>query len=311
MRPAGSRPTAIDALAPRFYRDARNGAGPLRQTVQSVAPWAAKNCAGTRRSTWAILLARNSRTSPRLRIGTRLLVAARSTRTIFRRRLHIAIVRRSAERDASFSQLRRQLDRAPGIRIPGSGKCTQSHHHRLRGGHNSDTRRLETGPTLESRQSPTRPENRLPETRPCPTRRRFPSIHPAGSHWVSTFHSGRFKQETQFVNTGGRITVESSAHHPTAPTVSSGSSPRQARGLWQARAGVRAPRHLGRQMATDALGAGPETLQRRVLSRAAIQVPGSQSRPSPPLPTVRRKRLSAGVLPVGLPSSSWASFFAN
>ena len=42
---------------------------------------------------------------------------------------------------------------------------------------------------------------------------------------VITFPTGRFKEETQFVGTDGRITVESPAHHPTALTIATGRPP--------------------------------------------------------------------------------------
>lgn len=44
---------------------------------------------------------------------------------------------------------------------------------------------------------------------------------------VITFPSGRFKEETQFVGTNGRITVETPSHHPTALTIATGSPPRR------------------------------------------------------------------------------------
>ena len=44
---------------------------------------------------------------------------------------------------------------------------------------------------------------------------------------VITSSTGRFKEETQFVGTNGRITVESPAHHPTALTIATGRPPRR------------------------------------------------------------------------------------
>lgn len=44
---------------------------------------------------------------------------------------------------------------------------------------------------------------------------------------VITFPSGRFLEETQYVGTQGRITVETPSHHPTALTIRTGRPPRQ------------------------------------------------------------------------------------
>ena len=44
---------------------------------------------------------------------------------------------------------------------------------------------------------------------------------------VITFPSGRFIEETQYVGTKGRITIETPSHHPTALTVRTGRPPRR------------------------------------------------------------------------------------
>ena len=44
---------------------------------------------------------------------------------------------------------------------------------------------------------------------------------------VITFPSGRFLEETQFVGSAGRITIETPAHHPSALTIRTGRPPRQ------------------------------------------------------------------------------------
>ena len=44
---------------------------------------------------------------------------------------------------------------------------------------------------------------------------------------VITFPSGRFVEETQYVGTKGRITIETPSHHPTALTIRTGRPPRR------------------------------------------------------------------------------------
>ena len=44
---------------------------------------------------------------------------------------------------------------------------------------------------------------------------------------VITFPSGRFLEETQYVGTSGRITIETPSHHPTALTIRTGRPPRR------------------------------------------------------------------------------------